>query len=132
MKPRISCKSEAIVLRAIDYGESDRIVTFYTADFGKIKGIAKGAKRSSKRFANVLESFSCLQLLFSMRNYDGLALIEEGKVLNHYIGIRSDLKKILYVSYMLDITDQFTVEHRKNETLFRLVRDFLELFDSAS
>jgi len=132
MKPRISCKSEAIVLRSIDYGESDRIVTFYTADFGKVKGIAKGAKRSSKRFANTLESFSRLQLLFSLRNYDGLALIEEGKVINHYLGIRGDLKKTLFVSYILDITDQFTIEHRKNEALFRLVRDFLELMDSAN
>ena len=70
MKPRISCKSEAIVLRSIDYGESDRIVTFYTADFGKVKGIAKGAKRSSKRFANTLESFSRLQLLFSHNQWN--------------------------------------------------------------
>jgi DNA repair protein RecO (recombination protein O) len=65
MTARTSHKTEAIVLRRFDYGESDWIVTFYTSDFGKIRGIAKGARRSQKRFANTLELFSCSHILFS-------------------------------------------------------------------
>ena len=57
MNKRTSHKTEAIVLRCLDYGESDRIVTFYTRDYGKLRGIAKGARRSRKRFANALELF---------------------------------------------------------------------------
>ena len=129
MQPRTGYKTEAIVLRSLDYGESDRIVTFYTADFGKVKGIAKGARRSKKRFANTLEPFSFLRLLFSRRNYDGLALIEEGAVINHYSRIRSDLNKTLFASYLVDITDQFTVENKTNEELFHLVQGFLELLE---
>lgn len=127
MNPRISYKTEAIVLRSLDYGESDRIITFYTSDFGKVKGIAKGARRSKKRFANVLELFSRLQLLFSRGHYDGLALIEEGAIIDHYPQIRNDLHKTLFASYMMDVTDQFTVENKKNAELFRLVQGFLEL-----
>jgi DNA repair protein RecO (recombination protein O) len=132
MKPRINYKTNAIVLRTLDYGESDRIVTFYTTDFGKVKGIAKGARRSRKRFANTLETFACLQLLFSRRHHDGLALIEEGTVINHYPGIGVDLKKTLYASYMLDVTEQFTVENKRNEEVFCLVQGFLELIDRES
>ena len=132
MKSRIQYQTEAIVLRSLDYGESDKIVTFYTIDYGKVKGIAKGARRSQKRFANTLEMLSCLQLLFSRRHPEGLAFIEEGTVINHYAGIRSDLKKTLYASYMADITDQFTLEHKTNPALFRLLGDFLELFDLGS
>lgn len=55
MKARTQYRTEAIVLRLLDYGESDRIVTFYTAGFGKLRGIARGARRSRKRFANALE-----------------------------------------------------------------------------
>ena len=127
MNPRVSYKTEAIVLRSIDYGESDKIVTFYTSEFGKVKGIAKGARRSKKRFANVLELFSRLQLLFSRRNYDSLTLIEEGSVIDSYPPIRNDLHKTLFASYMMDITDHFTVENKKNAELFRLVQDFLNL-----
>ena len=61
-------KTKAIVLRSIDYGESDRILTFLTDDFGKLKGIAKGARRSRRRFANALEPFSLSTLHFSRRH----------------------------------------------------------------
>ncbi len=132
MKTRISYKSDAIVLRCLDYGESDKIVTFYTSDFGKVKGIAKGARRSRKRFANVLELFSCVRILFSRRHYDGLALIEEGAVIDHYSPIRQDLQKTLFASYMIDVTDHFTVENKKNADLFDLLQNFLELMASGS
>ncbi len=132
MKSCSNYQTEAIVLRSLDYGESDKIVTFYTADFGKVKGIAKGARRSQKRFANTLEAFSCLELLFSRRRPEGLAFIEAGKVINHYPRIRADLKKTLFSSYMVDMTDQFTLENKANHELFRLLADFLELFDLGS
>jgi DNA repair protein RecO (recombination protein O) len=48
-------KTNAIVIRSFNYGESDKIVTFFTKDFGKIKGIAKGARRSKN-----LEAFDLL------------------------------------------------------------------------
>jgi DNA repair protein RecO (recombination protein O) len=131
MKPRISYKTEAIVLHTLDYGESDRIVTFYTAEFGKVKGIAKGARRSKKRFANALETFTCLELLFSRRSPDGLAFLEEGKVINPFAGIGNDLMKTLYASYLVELTEQFTVESKKNTALFFLLQGFLELLDEG-
>ena len=47
--------TQAIVLHAIDYAESDRIVSLYSQDFGKLRGIAKGAKKSLRRFGSSLE-----------------------------------------------------------------------------
>ena len=59
--------SAAIVLRARDYSESDRIVTLLTRDFGKLSGMAKGAKASRKRFERKLEPFSHVMLYFRRR-----------------------------------------------------------------
>ena len=56
--------TEAVVLSSMDFGESDKIITFYTISFGKLKGIAKGAKRSKKRFGINLEPFSLVRLHF--------------------------------------------------------------------
>ena len=42
--------TEAIILNSFDYNESDRILAFYTKEFGKLRGIAKGARRSKRRF----------------------------------------------------------------------------------
>ena len=76
MNNRESHKATGFVLKSLSYGESDLIVTFYSREFGKIKGIAKGAKRSQKRFANVFEPFSLTNIIFSRKNRDTLAFIE--------------------------------------------------------
>jgi DNA repair protein RecO (recombination protein O) len=128
---RTALRTEAIVLGAIDYGESDRIVTFCTADFGKIRGIAKGARRSRKRFANAIEPFCCSRILFSRRSPDSLALIEGCDVLSHFPGIRSDLEKTLAACCLIDLTDQFTPEDKKSEASFCLLLDFLRLLEET-
>lgn len=131
MNARNQYRTEAVVLRILDYGESDRIVTFCTSGFGKLRGIAKGARRSRKRFANALEPFSCSRILFSRRREDGLALIEHSDVICHFPAIRADLEKTLSASYLIDLTDQFTPEDKKNEALFRLLIGFLQLLETV-
>lgn len=131
MASRTNHKTRAIILRSIDYGESDRIVTFFTDEFGKVKGIAKGARRSKKRFANALENFSQTLIVFSRRSPEGLALIEACDVGNHHPGIRTDLEKMLTAAYLAEVIDQFTLEGKKNEKLFRLLEDFLDLLEAG-
>lgn len=126
MNARTRHKTEAIVLRSLDYGESDRIVTLYTRDYGKIRGIAKGARRSRKRFANALELFCFSQIVFSRKGRDSLSLLEESHVYHHFENIRQNLEKTLMSSYLVDLTDQFTLEDKKSEKLFQLLYDFLE------
>jgi DNA repair protein RecO (recombination protein O) len=132
MTARTSHKTEAIVLRRYDYGESDRIIVFFTSDFGKLRGIAKGARRSRKRFSNTLEPFCCSRILFSRRGREGLALIEDSSVSCHFPAIRENLDKTLVASYLLDLTDQFTLEYKKNEALFRLLERFLHQIDGEA
>lgn len=132
MISRNSSKASAIVLRCLDYGEADRIVTFYTDNFGKLKGIAKGARRSKKRFPNALELFSCSNIIFSRRNREGLALIEGCDVTGYYPGIRSDIERVLVASYFIDLVDQFTMEGKKSRSLFQLLQDFLGIIDTGN
>ncbi len=118
-------------MRAIDYGESDRIVTFFTDEFGKLKGIAKGARRSKKRFVNAFELFSCSDIVFSRRGRDGLALIEQCDTREFFAGIRGDLESTLFASYFIDLVDRFSAEDKRNRELFRFLRDFLSLVDEG-
>jgi len=126
---RMRGKTAGFVLRTLDYGESDRIVSFYTEDHGKLRGIAKGARRSRKRFANALDIFSCSTILFSSGARDGLAFIEGCDVSKHYPGIRGDLEKSLMASYIIELVDLFTVDGKSNPSVFALLRDFLDLFE---
>jgi DNA repair protein RecO (recombination protein O) len=131
MNTRTRHKTQAIILRSLDYGESDRIVAFYTRDFGKIRGIAKGARRSRVRFANALELFCLAEIVFSRRGRDSLALIEESSVECHFENIRQDLDKTLMSSYLVELTDQFTLEDKQSVVLYELLRDFLGQIDGA-
>jgi len=129
MAGRITHKTAAIVLRTTSYGESDRIVTFFTSDFGKLKGIAKGAKNSRRRFVNTLDPFSCSQLLFSQQNPDRLAFLESCDMVDHFGDIRSHLEKTVFASYLVELVDAFTLEGKKNAALFELLQDFLGLMN---
>src|SRR5260370_35101557 len=57
--------TEAIVLRRTDFGEADRILTLFTPSYGKVRAIAKGARRTPSRLAGHLEPFTRTQLLLA-------------------------------------------------------------------
>lgn len=130
MPVRESHKTTGFVLRTLNYSESDLIVTFYSHDFGKLKGIAKGAKRSKKRFANVFEPFSLTNIIFTRKSRDMLAFIESCDIIDHYHAIREDMEKTLIASYFIELTDHFSPEGKKNENVFQLLQDFLKLLEN--
>ena len=132
MNTRIVHKTSAIVIHSLDYGESDRIVTFYSSDFGKVKGIAKGARRSKRRFSNALEPIIILQHHFFQKGRGTLALIEGCDVIDHHVNIRVDLHRTLFSSYLIELIDKFTLEGKRNIDLFKLLLEFLGLIDAGT
>jgi DNA repair protein RecO (recombination protein O) len=122
--------AEAFILRLYDYGEADRIVTLFGRDQGKIKGIAKGAKNSRRRFVNVLEPFTLGRFQVSRKNPAALCLIEEGTALSHYPRIRANLTASLVASYFLDLVDLLTVEGKSHPGIFTLLQDYLTFLDN--
>src|SRR5512137_1385672 len=103
-------RTQAIVTRSLNYGESDKIVTFFTKDFGKVKGIAKGARRSKKRFQNALDLFTHVRLAFFDREGMGLVRAENCDICNSFRRIRENLKKIYYGTYFLELVNEMTGE----------------------
>jgi len=124
--------TQAIVIRTLNYGESDKILTFFTRDFGKLKGIAKGARRSKKRFQNVLGLFSHFRLIFFDREGMGLVRAESGDLLNPFPNIREDLKKIYYGNYYLELVNEMASEREANPEAFDLLLSFLTDLDQMA
>ena len=117
--------TEGIVLRSRPFGESDKIVSFLTADYGKITGIAKGAKRSRKRFANSLEPFSLVALRFQEHPYHTLALILTADVVLNFSRFASSLEMISYASYLVEITEGLVGEREANVAVFNHLKEGL-------
>ncbi|HVN63846.1 MAG TPA: DNA repair protein RecO [Candidatus Binataceae bacterium] len=125
--------SPAIVLRARDYAESDRIVTLLTRDAGKLSGIAKGAKASRHRFERKLEPFSHVMLHFRRRPHGQLVFItraEAADLPQH--SLESDLAKIALGSYMLELADALTAEEGEAAEAYRVVAAGLAALSSHS
>ncbi|MCK5607282.1 DNA repair protein RecO, partial [Candidatus Pacearchaeota archaeon] len=101
-------ETRGLIVKCTNYGESDRIVTVITEQLGKVRGIAKGARRSIKRFGGCLETFSLVSLL--IREGKGLSYIGEGRVLKDFREIKKDIEKISYGSYMLEISDAVALD----------------------
>lgn len=116
----------AIVLRAKPYGESDKIISFLTEKHGKISGIAKGAKRSRRRFVNSLEPFSLVNLRFYERSHGSLAFIQSSDLLLSFPKLLTSLDKISFASYLVEITDGLIGEADQDRLLFQHLRSGLD------
>ena len=111
----------AIVLRARDYSESDRIVTLLTCEFGKLSGIAKGAKASRRRFERKLEPFSHVTLFFRRRPQGQLVFITRAEAGDAMPPLEDDLAKIALGSYMLELADALTSEEAEAADAYQVL-----------
>lgn len=84
-------ETDALVLDTIEHGESDQIVTFFTERNGRLTAIAKGAKRSKKRFVNKLEQFSFLKIAYQQKSTRSMAFLTEADLHTGFIQLRTDV-----------------------------------------
>ncbi|MGA2410850.1 MAG: DNA repair protein RecO [Candidatus Binataceae bacterium] len=122
----------AIVLRTRDYAESDRIVTLLTRDFGKLSGIAKGAKASRRRFERKLEPFSHVNLFFRRRPNGQLVFITRAEAgdLNP-LALEDDLARFALGSYMLELAEALTSEEAEAAAAYHVLATSLGALASS-
>ncbi len=121
----------AILLRRINYGDYDLIITFFTLNKGKLSVIAKSAKKSTKRFAGILELFSVLQIVVSAGSRKGLPVLQEAVLQHPFANIRADIKKTGYASYWAELINEWMEDGVKHLQLFRLLQYVLEQLDDG-
>jgi len=119
-------ESLAIVLQVKDHGDSDKIVTLYTLEHGKIALIAKGAKRSKKRFVNKLELFSLLAIHFAPSRHSSLMRLDQADLLRPFPRLRENYELYIAASLFCELVLHWTREHDSDEELFRLLVRALE------
>jgi DNA repair protein RecO (recombination protein O) len=123
--------TEAFVLRTHPHGESDRLVTFITADHGKLTGIAKGAKNSRRRFGGTLEPFVQIRAVFQHRPHSDLVFLHRCELLSPLHGFTIDLARYAAGSYILELADRMVLGRESSLDVYRLVREALEDIDRA-
>jgi len=122
----------AIVLRARDYAESDRIVTLLTRDFGKLSGIAKGAKASRRRFERKLEPFSHVTLFFRRRPHGQLVFITRAEAGDlPPLALEHDLVRFALGSYMLEVAETLTSEEAEAAGAYHVLAESLRMLTTS-
>ncbi len=118
--------SPAIILKRVDFGDYDLILTLFTLERGKISAIAKSAKKSIRRFGGILEIFSFLNVVCSSGKGGNLVILQEADLINSLEDIRTDFNKTAYASYWSEIVNAWAENDAKQERLYRLLYYVLE------
>lgn len=122
--------SSAIVLRHVDYGEADRIVTVLTPDHGRLKGFARGARKSRRRFGPALEPFAEVHLHWAPRAGGELVSVREAELVSLRTGLRRDLETLALAGYGCELTEALYDEAVGFAEAFGLLRAFLDHLDA--
>src|SRR5919204_4307116 len=126
-----AAKLTAIVLRTVDYGESDRVVTLLSRERGKVSAFARAARASRRRFGGALEPFTLVRAEARERRGADLLSLESVSVERGFGGIRADLARIACAGYACDLARELVRDEEPHEELFALVVDYLVRLDAA-
>lgn len=119
---------EAIALRAMRLGETDRIVTFLTVANGKVRAVAKGVRKPKNRIGSRVEPFSHVTMMcWRGRELDTISQVE---LLESFRAIRGDLVRMSPALIMLEIVDQVAMERQESPELFAMLLGALRTLDN--
>ena len=121
---------QSFVLSSLDYGESDRIVSLFTLEHGRIKAFARGARKSRKRFGAALEPFA--RIVAQARIKEGLSSLQQADIVCIYPAIRADLGRIANALYACELVDVITPEGHPLPRLYRLLAAYLDHLETET
>jgi len=122
-------KTKAIVLKDYDLKEQDKIVIFYSLKYGKIRIVAKGGRKIKSKFAPAIQPPSYLNLLVYRYGRDDLDILSESWIVHPFLGIRRDLVRFAYSSYIAELVIKLSAEREASPALFYLILKILFLME---
>jgi DNA repair protein RecO (recombination protein O) len=119
--------SEAVVLRTWPVHEADLIVSFFTRDYGRVRGVAKSALKSRKRFGGSLEPMTVARAWFAERPRQELVRLDQLEILRSPLSSPVDPVRLTVLSFFAELLDEALPDHDPHETVFRLLLAVLDL-----
>src|SRR4051794_11220468 len=118
--------SETFVLRTYPYREADLIVSFFTRDQGKLRGVARRARRPKSAFGSGLERLSQVRMAYFIRENAELASLSGCELIESQFGLQSDYACSVALDYFTEVTEHLLPPHEPSEKFFRLLRATLD------
>lgn len=124
-------KTDALVLRTVEFSESSLIVTLFTRDYGRISAMAKGARRAKNPFDNSLDLLCTARIVFLQRHGPSLHLLTEAKLLRRFRAGSRSLGALHCGFYVAELLRELTEEGEPQEVIYRLADETLRWIDSG-
>jgi DNA repair protein RecO (recombination protein O) len=120
--------TNAILLKKIEFGDHDFIISFFTKSNGKISVIAKNAKKSIKRFSGSFDLFceNHIQCSFPKKKKDGMIILAKSDLENGFVNIRYDVFKTAYASFWIELLYFYLEENKSQSDIYDLLLFSLE------
>lgn len=122
-------KTEGIVLRRMDLGEADLLLTLYTPLLGKLRAVAKGARRPSSKLVGHVELL--VRGLFLLARGQNLDVLSQAECIEPFPALREDLEAISRALYAAELVDRFTPDGAENQPLYSLFAETLRRMASG-
>src|SRR5580658_455875 len=111
-------KAIALVLRVVEFSETSSVVTLFTREFGKVRGLAKGARRPKGPFESALDLLSLCRIVFLRKSSDALDLLTEAKLERRFRPAPRSLSSLYAGYYVAELLTEFTDDSDPHPQLF--------------
>ncbi len=118
--------SEAFILRTYPLREADLIVSYFTRDAGKLRGVARRARKPGNRFGGTFERLSYVKILYFHRENRDLDSIDGCDLIRSHFALTADYELTVALDYLAEVSDQLLPEREPNERFFRLLMTVTE------
>ncbi len=119
-------QTEGIVLKTFDFRETSRIATFFTKDYGKVKGVLKGIRKDPKKFGSHIDKFSVNDLVYYQSRNSDLHLISQCDLKEYFFPVRQDYKRSLAANYALELVNMIMPVEEENKDIYAMLRQYLQ------
>ena len=120
-------ESEAIVLRTYPMREADLLVTLFTRMEGKVRGVARSAKRSRRRFGGALEPMTCVRAVYEDREKQELTRLDSCEVVDSPLTNAVSYPRLIALGHVAELLDELLPDREANDALFRLTVSVIEV-----
>ena len=124
-------RTDAVVLRAMDYGETSRIVTLFTRQHGRMTVMAKGARRPKSRFGATLQPLAYVQAVYYYRDGRTMQTLKEASHVHRFPALLADVERTLLGLRAVELVRALFEDEEPNPLAFNLLLHTLERLDGA-
>lgn len=125
-------KTEAFVLKSFRYGETSKIVTLFTKDFGKMNAIVKGARNYKSKMSGIFETMNYINSVIYIKENRELQLISNAEYKKSFGNILLDINKLQSAYKIIEILNKSVIEREVNKSIFALLLNVYEMLNQLT